>query len=51
MSEQLINPEVPDRPYNFKNAVKEIMQLCDTFPELGKLIYMKLHVKYGVFNP
>lgn len=51
MSEKHINPEVPNLPINYRQALREIEELCRVYPKLGKMLYMKLSIKYGVFNP
>lgn len=43
----LVNPEVPDKTVNVRQAVKEIMQVLDTFPEIREIIRLKITKQYN----
>jgi hypothetical protein len=46
MNEILVNPEVPDRAVNIRDALGQIMHLVGQSPQLGKLLYTLLRMKY-----
>lgn len=51
MNEKLTNPEVPDLKINYRQALHEIEQLITTYPRIGKLLWLRLSMKYGVIKP
>lgn len=46
MQELLVNPEVPDRVVNIPQSLANIMQAINQSPQLGKLLYTLLKIKY-----
>ena len=50
MTEKISEP-IPDRPNNYKELLAQIMATIDSYPMLGKILFMKLKTKYGIYNP
>ncbi len=46
MSEKLLNPDVPDRRINVRQALREILELLNQFPELRNLVRLKISKTY-----
>ena len=46
MTEILTNPEVPDRVVNIRQSLANIMHAVNQSPELGKLLYKLLRIRY-----
>ena len=46
MIETLVNPEVPDKVVNINQTLAQIMHAVSLSPELGKLLYTLLRIKY-----
>lgn len=46
MTEILTNPEVPDKVVNVRQSLANIMQAINQSPELGKLLYTLLRIRY-----
>lgn len=51
MTDENLNPEVPDLKINYRQALQEIEQLIQAYPKIGKLLWLRLSMRYGIYKP
>lgn len=40
--------DTSERPGNYRDLLQHILGIVEQYPKLGKLLYLRLKIKYGV---
>jgi hypothetical protein len=46
-----IQQPIADRPNNYRDLLTQVMKMIEDYPKFGKILFLKLKIKYGVYNP